>query len=178
MTSGVMMTPRRRLLLVLTLIGLGPVLILARSHSGPDVAYLVPFVCFPIPALLAGAWPNSWSMLTLAGYGAVVGFVWILIRRAGAEDGWRRVPVLSALSLAGPAVLFASVALFVAGTGPFAFIWSGVAAAALGIVLLNLTRGIDGASPEKVWILRIWLAGVVLVAGWVAVFGLLAGLCC
>jgi hypothetical protein len=171
------MTDRqRRVAYAVAACGLAPVVIFATPHSGDQVAYLVPLGCVPIPALLAERWPSPWSIATVAVFGATLGVASIAIRRAGAFAWWRSTLPLFALSLAGSALLVASFALL--GSRLIALIWSGLAAATWGLVLLFQTRGVSPGAPLMLSLLRIWLVGGVLLGLFSSVFGVLTGLCC
>jgi hypothetical protein len=143
------------------------VIIVATPRPGDEVAYLVPFVCSPIPLLLAERWPSVWSILSVGSFAVVLGLAWMLLRR--------RMPV-ALLSLVSPVLLVGSLALL--GSRLIALIWCGVTAAAWAIVLLLQMRGPGAGASAMVWLLRLWLVANVLLGGGVAAFGVMTGLCC
>ncbi len=167
---------KRWLLLSTTAVCIAPVLIEATPRPGDSVLYLVPLGCFPIPLLLADTWPDPRSAMTLGAFGALLGLGALIYLGGRSRVKWRSVGWLLTLSGAAPPLLCASFALL--GSGLIALIWAGVAAAVWNLFLLTLTRGIATASPASLWMFRLWLFAGVLLAGGVAVFGVLTGLCC
>ena len=166
----------RRTLVALTLIGLAPVIIVATPRSGDEVAYLVPFVCSPIPLMLAGEWPSVWSILSVGSFAVVLGLAWMLLRGPLSQGDRRRMPFVALLSLVSPVLLVGSLALL--GSRLIALIWSGAAAAALAIVLFQRIRGSGAGASAMVSLLRLWLVTNALFGGGVAAFGFMTGLCC
>ena len=166
----------RGTLVALALIGLAPVIIVATPRPGDEVAYLVPFICSPIPLLLAEKWPSVWSILTVGSFAVVVGLGWMFLRGPLSKSDRRRMPSVVLLSLVSPVLVVGSLALL--GSKLIALIWTGAAAAAWAIVLFRQTRGPGAGASAMVWLLRLWLGMNALLGGGVAAFGFMTGLCC